>query len=586
MLKKINTLLTIKQKITLIFLFFANFILLGLEFLSLASVPFVISYILSPESNSFNNIFLGEILKQIDIQNDTSKIIFIGLFFIFLLKNIFYGLVLYFEAKFSFNLRIYLTNKLFKKYLALPYVFHVNNNPGKLIRNMTHEVTTCCSVVDQLLIIFRNVFLLMVIVALLLVYDQKIIFPILLFLGLIVGLFLYKIKDIIKTKGKVTQNKRASINTKVHELINGIKEIKIMNLFKPTLKSFSHDFFIAEYNSFFIKVLNSFPKIILEMSGITLIVSLFLIYSFLSLDVNTLLPVLSLVAVSIIRAIPCINALIVHVQNIIFQRPSVSLIYNHLYTQKILQENDTKNKISFSHNVELKNISFSFSGRNKNIIKNISLNINQGKKIGIIGSSGSGKTTLLNLILGLIKPTKGKILIDKKNIEQINLQKFWQDKIGYISQNIFLIDDTIKNNIAIGESKVDKKKLAKVLKNSKLYNFVQSLPRKENTLIGNNGVKISGGQHQRIGIARALYRNPSFLVMDEATSALDFNTENEILMDLDLKNSNTTAIVVSHRPRSVQDCDIVYYLEQGRIKDFGKYEQLQKKHKELKFNSN
>ena len=190
------------------------------------------------------------------------------------------------------------------------------------------------------------------------------------------------------------------------------------------------------------------------------------------------------------------------------------------------------------------------------------------------------------MILGLIKPTKGKILIDKKNIEQINLQKFWQDKIGYISQNIFLIDDTIKNNIAIGESKVDKKKLAKVLKNSKLYNFVQSLPRKENTLIGNNGVKISGGQHQRIGIARALYRNPSFLVMDEATSALDFNTENEILMDLDLKNSNTTAIVVSHRPRSVQDCDIVYYLEQGRIKDFGKYEQLQKKHKELKFNSN
>ena len=167
-------------------------------------------------------------------------------------------------------------------------------------------------------------------------------------------------------------------------------------------------------------------------------------------------------------------------------------------------------------------------------MKNISLNIKKGKKIGIIGGSGSGKSTLLNLILGLINPKKGKILIDNLNIEDLDLTN-WRKQIGLISQNLFLFDDTFEKNISYGDSQTNKRNLIRSIRKSNLSSFIKSLPQKEKTLIGSNGIKVSGGQHQRIGIARALYRNPKILIMDEATSALDYKTEDNIMRDLNLK---------------------------------------------------
>ena len=155
----------------------------------------------------------------------------------------------------------------------------------------------------------------------------------------------------------------------------------------------------------------------------------------------------------------------------------------------------------------MKNVYFKYPGRKKLILKNISLNIKKGKKIGIIGGSGSGKSTLLNLILGFINPKKGKILIDNLNIEDVNLTN-WRKQIGLISQNLFLFDDTFEKNISYGDSRTNKRNLIRSIRKSNLSSFIKSLPQKEKTLIGSNGIKVSGGQHQRIGIARALYRNP------------------------------------------------------------------------------
>ena len=231
--------------------------------------------------------------------------------------------------------------------------------------------------------------------------------------------------------------------------------------------------------------------------------------------------------------------------------------------------------------IDLKNVSYKYPGRKKLVLKDISLKIKKGKKIGIIGSSGSGKSTLLNLVLGLINPTKGKILIDNSSFKELNLTN-WRKQIGYVSQNLFLFDDTLEKNISYGEKRIDKKKLFRSIKKSNLSEFIKSLPSKEKTLIGNNGIKVSGGQHQRIGIARALYRNPKIFVMDEATSALDYKTEDNIMRDLNLKKTDLTAIIVSHRSRAVKNCDLIYYLENGRIKDFGSFNNLSKKYKKLK----
>lgn len=583
MIKKVSALLTRSQKIFLFFMLFGNFMIIGLEFLSLASVPIILSLILNPELDSSNIPFLNLITDNFTINEAIYKKLFLLLFFIFLFKNIFLALILYLEARFSYTLRTGLTNRLFKKYLELPYLFHANNNPGKLIRNVVDEVGNCCSVISQFLIVMREFLLITVITILLFIYNSLIIFPVIFFLGFLVFIFFRTIRKNVQSKGKITQIKRGIINNKVNELINGIKEIKVMNYQKNIFKKFKHEFNIAEFNSFFIKVINSFPKIILEMTGISLVVILYFIYDYLNYEIKLFLPILSLVAISSIRAIPSISALVVSSNNILFQLPSVNLVYKDLFKEKTDLSNQRNLKsFSFNKNIEIQNVSFKYPGRKTYILKDVSISIKKGKKIGLVGSSGSGKTTLLNLILGLIKPSKGKIMIDNKEIENLN-QIEWRKQIGYISQNMFLMDDTIKMNITFGNKKISSTRFILALKKANLLRFIKSLPLKEKTLIGNNGIKISGGQHQRLGIARALFRNPKILIMDEATSALDYKTEDSIVRDLNLKKSDLTAIIVSHRPRSVQNCDIIYYLENGKVKYSGSFNKIYKKLKNFDF---
>lgn len=581
MLKKINVLLSKKLKFKLIFIFFGNLLVTSLEFLSLASVPVAITLILNAEDPSKNFPIIGEFFNSFDAEGVSYKTFFILLFFVFLVKNIFFGLILYLEAKFNLDIRTYFTTKLFKKYSDLPYLFHVNSSPGKLIRNLVEEVANTCSVIYQILIVFRELLLLSIILFLLFIYNEIIVFPILFFLGLFVFIIFRKIKKIIRVRGNEALNRRGKINIKASELIGGIKEIKIKGLNNYALQNFNKDVFVAEYNAFFIKVINSFPRLILEMSSITLIIALFFVYDYLNYEIETFIPILSLVAISAVRAIPSIGALVISINNIIFLAPSVNLIHQDLM-KKEEKGNFIKNKqANFKSMIDLKNVSYKYPGRKKVVLKDISLKIKKGKKIGIIGSSGSGKSTLLNLVLGLINPTKGKILIDNSSFKELNLTN-WRKQIGYVSQNLFLFDDTLEKNITYGEKRIDKKKLFRSIKKSNLSEFIKSLPSKEKTLIGNNGIKVSGGQHQRIGIARALYRNPKIFVMDEATSALDYKTEDNIMRDLNLKNTDLTAIIVSHRSRAVKNCDLIYYLENGRIKDFGSFNNLSKKYKKLK----
>ena len=218
-----------------------------------------------------------------------------------------------------------------------------------------------------------------------------------------------KIKKIIKVRGTQALNKRGKINVKATELIGGIKEIKMKGLNDFVLQSFNKNVFIAEYNTFIVKFINSFPRLILEMSSITLIIVLFFIYKYLNYNIDSFLPILSLVAISAVRAIPSIGNLVRSFNNIIFLSPSVNLIHRDLISEKEEKKSLKKNHVlQFKKDIVMKNVYFKYPGRKKLILKNISLNIKKGKKIGIIGGSGSGKSTLLNLILGFINPKKGK----------------------------------------------------------------------------------------------------------------------------------------------------------------------------------
>ena len=312
------------------------------------------------------------------------------------------------------------------------------------------------------------------------------------------------------------------------------------------------------------------PRLSFEFSGV-LILSLFTLAGlYLNYSSVELVTVLSVWAVAAIRLLPSYNRISSNLQNIVSSKSALDELtkdFINFKNEKNKKDNliEKESNLSTFKNIYFKNISFSYLGAEKKIIKDVNFKIKIGSKIAIIGDSGSGKTTLLDLVLGLIKPQNGEILIDEKNIE--NHLKGWQKNIGYVPQKIYLTDDTIKKNIAFGvpESEINVMKIERAIRLAQLNNFINSLNRGIDTIVGEDGIKISGGQRQRIGIARALYRDPLVLVLDEATNALDEETENTLLTDLIKSNNDRTIIMVSHRQSALKDFNSILSVKNGSI---------------------
>ncbi|EHW7127209.1 ABC-type lipopolysaccharide transporter PglK, partial [Campylobacter jejuni] len=227
-------------------------------------------------------------------------------------------------------------------------------------------------------------------------------------------------------------------------------------------------------------------------------------------------------------------------------------------------ENLGEEKLSFNQELKIYNLSFGYEGK-KYLFKNLNLNIKKGEKIAFIGESGCGKSTLVDLIIGLLKPKEGQILIDKQELNANNTKNYRQ-KIGYIPQNIYLFNDSIAKNITFGDA-VDEEKLNRVIKQANLEHFIKNLSQGVQTKVGDGGSNLSGGQKQRIAIARALYLEPEILVLDEATSALDTQSEAKIMDEIYKISKDKTMIIIAHRLSTITQCDKVYRLEHGKLKE-------------------
>jgi HlyD family secretion protein len=242
---------------------------------------------------------------------------------------------------------------------------------------------------------------------------------------------------------------------------------------------------------------------------------------------------------------------------------------------KALDEQGALAKWDIQKSIEVKNISFSYPSTSLETLQNISINIQAGSLVGIVGSSGSGKSTLIDIILGLIQPKSGEIIVDGITVNASNLRK-WQNSIGVVSQNIFLTDSSIKENVAFGVpcDDIQEERVEEALRLANIDSFISSLPEGFNTRVGERGVQLSGGQRQRIGIARALYNKANILVFDEATSSLDGITEKKVMDAVHTLAATKTIIIVAHRLASVRKCDVIYLLNEGKQIDSGTYDTL------------
>ena len=225
--------------------------------------------------------------------------------------------------------------------------------------------------------------------------------------------------------------------------------------------------------------------------------------------------------------------------------------------------------------MQLKGIKFTYPGKSEQALNDLNMIIPANKAIGIAGPSGAGKSTLIDLVLALIDPDQGEISVDGKLLSRSNLRS-WQNNLGLVPQHIFLADSSIRDNIAFGlpVEEIDDARIAEVIRLSHLEDLVSQLPRGVDTHVGERGVQLSGGQRQRIGIARALYQNASLLIFDEATSALDGITEKSVMDAIHDFSGTRTIIIVAHRLKTIEKCDTIFLMDQGRIIAEGTYAEL------------
>jgi ABC-type multidrug transport system fused ATPase/permease subunit len=221
--------------------------------------------------------------------------------------------------------------------------------------------------------------------------------------------------------------------------------------------------------------------------------------------------------------------------------------------------------LPFCTAIELHNVVFTYPESSRLVLSNVSIRVARGSVVGFVGGSGAGKSTIIDLILGLLSPAEGAVLVDGVDI-QTNLRG-WQDQIGYVPQTIYLTDDSIRRNVAFGvpAAEINDEGVTKAINAAQLTEFVSGLPDELNTLVGERGVRLSGGQRQRIGIARALYHDPQLLVLDEASSALDVETEREVMKSVLALRGSKTVLIVAHRLSTVECCDWIYRMEEGRV---------------------
>ena len=564
MIKNLNLIFDKNQILSFILISFFIIISMILESLSIGLIFPILSVTINPDIQN-QNFFFNFLYERLNFFESDQKIQFFLVLFsiVYLLKIFFLIFFSWYKSKFTWNIHNQLSRKIFKKYLEQDLSFFKDNNTGKIIRNLTAEISIFISSgVGPIINLISNSFILLGFIIIFLIIDFKITLILVALISTLTFVFNYFNNFFLKIWGSKRQINEGLRISFLNQGLNSIKEARIYGKENWFLNKFNYHnkkTFNSLRNYDFVKTL---PRFFLEIIVLIFSISVIIIF-FDDQPLGEFIPFFGVLFVAFYRAVPILSQLLVSSQSITYAKPSFSLILETLKLKTHNKLNQTEeSSINFKETLELKNLSVSYGKDDDFILKNINLKIKKGDRIGIVGESGIGKSTFLDCLMGLIKPTNGSILVDGKNIFS-NLRE-WHKKIGYVPQSIYLIDDTIKKNIAFGEDEqnINMEKINDSLKGAELINFLNKLSKKENSMVGEKGTKISGGEKQRIAIARSLYIDPEIMIFDEATSGLDPDTENKIIDSINKIASDKTIIMVSHKRSSLRHCKKIYEIKE------------------------
>lgn len=549
------------------FIIFLFLILSFLEIIGIASVIPFVTAIFSPEKLS-NLPILSNFADTIrENKNIILPIFCIFFFSIFLIKNVFSIIIYRYIFNYNSEIRAETSTKILKKFFNQDYLYFINNSQGKLSATMSSETAVFSGeFLDSLMIFLSECILLIAIFFLIIFTGQSIIFLAIIPIGLLTILILMLLKKKIKIWAKSRVDLAEKMVTVSQRIFIGVRDI----YFLKNINQLINNFFLLNKNQSLLdaktQTISIIPRALLELMGLIVLLMTLIYLNDTGTSDDNIISKITFYFVIAYRALPSFSRILVQKQRIKYSENSVKILKEalSLKDKRVFNIPNDEN-YEFKDKLELSNINFSYSSQKK-LFTDENFTLEFGKVTGIYGQSGSGKSTLLNLLTFLIKPDNGKILIDKREILNESDKRRFQNNITFLSQDTFLIEDTIKNNITLGSDlNLDTKKLEKAVKLACADKFISELPGQLNYMTGTHGRKISSGQKQRIVIARAFYDSREILVLDEATNAIDEETEKNIFKNIIDEKGDKTIVIVSHNKSNLSFCDNRYEIKDGKI---------------------
>ena len=518
---------------------------------------------------------IGVFLKGIGLAGSASLVpmLLVGLILLFIGKNLF--IVWEKRRQFYFTTRVYrrMHKDVVHYYMTRPYSFFLQSDSGIIIRTINNDTNQAYNLMNDVLTFCTEgvVFVIMTLFMLIISPEMT------LFVGTVLlleyAVIMKLLRPYLRRMGEAYRKESAMANHWILQMIRGIKSIRVMD----------RESFFEEKNADHVDrmlqlerkehSLRDVPRALIESVTVSAMLIYLLIYYLGGNDLTELVPVLSAMALTTIRLLPSVSRLSSSATSAAYRKSALKTVSEICEkTGKLPAETPSKTgsplptlNPGFQREIQLEDICFAYEDGKKPILDHADFRVCKGQFVGIIGTSGAGKTTSVDILLGLLNPISGHVLIDGQDISEN--QKAWRSLIAYIPQEVFILNGTIRDNVAFGQTsdQQDETKIWEALEDAQLADHVRSLPDGLNTNIGEAGVRFSGGQRQRLGIARALYLDPQILILDEATSSLDQETEAELMAAIHQLKKKKTLIMITHRLNTVNQCDEIYHMENGKL---------------------
>lgn len=582
MMQKISYMFDKRQKRQMAGL--AVLILIGgvLETMGVSMMLPVVQVIMDPDSFMANEYVAG-IVAALHIRSSKQLVILMlaALIALFVIKNAYLLFQTYVQNTFVTRNRNRMISRVMREFLNRPYEEYLGADIPTVFRLTDSDIPNAFQLILEMIQMFTEIVVsVFICCALVIVSPAMSLFIVVIFLGM--TLVITKVlKPRLNEIGRRNQSIQSRIAKWRIQSIYGLKDVKVLHREEFFVRNYYESGAIGANVARNYAVLNNMPRLLIETIFIASMLLFIMIYMLRGGDISVLIPQISAFAVAAIRVMPGTSRINTYLSQIAYSQPCLDYLYENLtaemkadvngsVTGMTAKEQDMadaacKPPIELHDRIVLDHISFTYPNTDKPIFTDAHMEVRKGQSVGIMGPSGAGKSTIVDILLGLLHAQEGTITCDGVNI--FDNYPSWLSRIGYIPQSIYLVDESIRDNIAFGidADQIDDRRIWEVLEEAQLKEFVEELPEGLDTTIGDRGVRISGGQRQRLGIARALYHNPEILVFDEATSALDGDTEKAVMDAVNSFHGKKTMVIIAHRLNTIAKCDVIYKVEDEKI---------------------